>query len=1366
MTGEFYDNRSLFSDYYLQNRMGDHPRWHEDLSGTLNEILDLYREHRDRLEGMNEAQTEEEFIRPVLHLLGFSWDVQPKVERQGQGNYPDYSLFKDEDDKREAQQYRDDPGTFYSHALALADAKYWRRPLDRFVDNPRERYTNRNPSFQIINYLTATGLEWGIITNGAVWRLYSTKARSRVDTYYETDLAAILEEALAARDDGAISEELLHAFKYFYHFFSATSLTRDPESDTTFLERVFDGSVQYGSELQTRLKDLIFDKIFIYLAEGFLADQRRNTPSGDSTSRTAGGESSPSLPQIYQGTLRLLYRLLFILYAEARDLLPVRDERGYGRYSLMALKRDAADAIDKNVTLSASGYDVWHDLQDLFRFIDQGEPDLNIPRYNGGLFRTDHPANAFLQQYAVPDKYLVPALELLTRDTDPDTGEKRFIDYKTLNVEQLGSIYEGLLEFHLRIAGEELAVVREKGTEVYRPAGDVENPLRTVQPGEVYLENDKGQRKATGSYYTPDYIVRYIVENTLGPVLEERTARFAELMEEIRDRTGGRRKQPVKQQEQQAVETFLGIKVCDPAMGSGHFLVRATDYLAEQIIAELDKYPDNPVIREIDAIRQDIVDNLEAQDIRIDSHVLKDTNLLKRMVMKRCIYGVDLNPMAVELAKLSLWLDSFTVGAPLSFLDHHLKVGNSLIGTTVGEVEDALETKPGETDDLFGSPFRGLLQAADFMRDVADLTDATVSEVEESRSKYNLFEGEVQPYKTILDLWVSRHFGNAGVKQVMEVHGQEVLHALKQGDPAELHESERQSLETAEESAARHHFFHWELEFPEVFIDLDRSNWKENPGFDVVMGNPPYVRQEQLSNYKPYFKVMYQSYHGVADLYVYFIEQGISKTREKGQFGYIVSNKFMRANYGEELRKFLLNNTEIQQIIDFGELPVFYEASAFPEILIASRVNSNSSQSVRTCLVQSLDFDSLRELILGRSYYVNEMGLSAAGWSLARIEVTEVIGKIENSSNFVILGEYVDDKIFRGITTGYNEAFVIDESTKRAIVNNGDKYKEIIKPLIIGDDVRKYEIKPRENYLLFCRRGIDIEKYPAVKEYLSQFKKKLIPKPRNHTCSWEGRKSGKYKWYEIQDTTDYWKYFETPKIVYPDISKESRFAIDLKNRYPVNTLYIIPVEDYYLLSLLNSSLVFFYMKHKSAVLGDADIGGRLRLIDQYMKQLPIPAQTRANKRLSINDIPSLPENLSKLSFHDTLAHLAQKMLDMHKRKQNEISGFLTWLERFTGTSLENLSGYTIIQEYYDLPGGREELIERLAKNNSKIPDNDMTGRKTQEQVIAEYEDSMSVLRPLLDRIAATDRLIDQIVYRLYGLTDEEIAVVEGADDSG
>src|SRR5690606_4521791 len=225
----------------------------------------------------------------------------------------------------------------------------------------------------------------------------------------------------------------------------------------------------------------------------------------------------------------------------------------------------------------------------------------------------------------------------------------------------------------------------------------------TLAPGEVYLENDKRERKATGSYYTPDYIVKYIVEHTVGPVLERK---FEALAPRLRDaqRQYRQHKQRVtgrggdqdpanfwnKTEMQRLADACLDVRVLDPAMGSGHFLVEVVDYTSNRLLDFLNGWSENPVWGMLEQMRRDILEDVESQGVSIDAGRLTRVALLKRAVLKRCIYGVDLNEMAVELAKVSLWLDAFTLGAPLSFLDHHLKQGNSLIGARIREVEEAV----------------------------------------------------------------------------------------------------------------------------------------------------------------------------------------------------------------------------------------------------------------------------------------------------------------------------------------------------------------------------------------------------------------------------------------------------------------------------------------------------------------------------------------------------------------------------------------------------------------------------------------------------------------------------------------------------
>lgn len=364
--------------------------------------------------------------------------------------------------------------------------------------------------------------------------------------------------------------------------------------------------------------------------------------------------------------------------------------------------------------------------------------------------------------------------------------------------------------------------------------------------------------------------------------------------------------------------------------------------------------------------------------------------------------------------------------------------------------------------------------------------------------------------------------------------------------------------------------FDWEREFPEIM---------KRGGFDAVIGNPPYVRQEMLSEFKQYFQLHYKVYHGVADLYSYFIEKGVSLLRNGGKFSYIVANKWMRANYGEPLRRWM-KGVRIEEIIDFGDLPVFKKATTYPCVI---RVSKNPPEpAFRAVQVDSLDFSDLGGYVESACHPVAVSSLPDSGWSLAEECPVKLLEKIKKTG--VPLGEYVQGKIFRGILTGLNEAFVIDEETRHRFIAEDSKSAEIIKPFLAGREIKRYREPKNDKYLIFPRRGIDIKKYPAIERYLSAFEEKLMPKPSNWKPKkegekWKGRKPGLYKWYEIQDSIDYYREFEKSKIIYPNICKRPEFTFDTEGIYTNQKCFIISIEDKYLLGLLNSKLNMFLFKY-------------------------------------------------------------------------------------------------------------------------------------------------------------------------------------------
>ena len=406
-------------------------------------------------------------------------------------------------------------------------------------------------------------------------------------------------------------------------------------------------------------------------------------------------------------------------------------------------------------------------------------------------------------------------------------------------------------------------------------------------------------------------------------------------------------------------------------------------------------------------------------------------------------------------------------------------------------------------------------------------------------------------------------------------------------------------------SRMRINAFDWPRGFPQAI---------KAGGFDSVVGNPPYVRQEILGEaFKNYARSRYKVYHGVADLYAYFIERGISLLRQGGRFSFIVANKWLRANYGAPLREFLRTNVAIEQIVDFGELPVFKDAATFPSI-VSFRREQPAKQKFEFAMIKRLDFDSLESEIQKCKIILDDRNISGNSWMLVDSVEINFIEKVKAAG--IPLADYIDCDIYRGVLTGLNDAFVIDTETRVRLITEDNSSAELIKPFAIGDDIRHYEIRDKKRFLIFARRGVKIKDYPAILAHLEKHRKQLRPRSKDWKGDkWPGRKPGNYKWYEIQDTVDYYTRFEKTKIVYPDIAKESRASIDRDGFYLANTCYFIPTDDLYLLAVLNSRVVFHYLKRTAAILGDADKGGRIRWFRQTVKQIPIPVlKTPADKK--------------------------------------------------------------------------------------------------------------------------------------------------------
>ena len=909
-----FNNRALFSDYYLNERLPELAEWNERPEAVYHRLREIMPRQRQQTPGAGDGATTQFFLESALQALGF------EITKAPGGDESDYRLY--------APGKPDSP-------VAVCLGYLWNRYLDG-RDEARDFHSpDENPGARVVALLESGEAQWAIVTNGKLWRLYSARTHSRSTNYYEIDL----HETLAMSDPN-------EAFRYFWLFFRVNAfVTKETRLDgrvmeSNFLDRMLDESERYSRGLGERLKERVFEQVFPHFAAGFIENLKGQVG-------LAGPQQASLLPaveqlslkrepneefrrQVFNGTLTLLYRLLFLLYAESRDLLPVKEARGYWERSLTKLKQEVAEkagTITDDVPNqlgtayrdSSDTTDLYDRLLDLFSIIDLGSRELNVPLYNGGLFITQpDPGNRsqesetarFLTSNKIPDRYLALGLDLLARDLDDKRQDLVFIDYKSLGVRQLGSIYEGLLEFRVRIAQEKMAVVRGKKTEEvipYKEAAKLNKKVQTIgrgrnaeervyRPGDIYLENDRRERKATGSYYTPDHIVKYIVENTVGPVLSQKfeklRPRFREVGRRYRQklreadafRSHGRTPEDPSNAKIDAelVDDLFDLKVVDPAMGSGHFPVEVVDFVCDRILGEregfLRAFPWNPVTKFLENTRQEIIAEMERQRVTVDTGRLTDINLLKRHVLKRCIYGVDLNPMAVELAKVSLWLDCFTIGAPLSFLDHHLKCGNSLIGTTVGEVELELSRqKKGHVSDLFGGPFHGMLTATATIEQLRRIPDATAEQAERSHQLFSDFEKAQIPYKSVLNIWLSQHFGNKLAREYLTLAGGDLVDQIRSGGRG-LSPQYREAISLGGKVGDEKQFFHWDLEFPEVFVDLDRGTWKpeSEQGFDAVVGNPPYgvsSDADEKSYWKNRFKIAARPLNMAGIFYVAGIRQ-------------------------------------------------------------------------------------------------------------------------------------------------------------------------------------------------------------------------------------------------------------------------------------------------------------------------------------------------------------------------------------------------------------------------------------------------------------------------------------------------------------
>lgn len=887
--GSIFINRNLFSSYYLGTLLAREVRSRLGETGTRMPLPTRRRLQNqwDRVAptlGASTlyARTRQAWIEPLLIALGYepleeahaaAFDEealpdgfylyrpatnQPEQSEQvgtGGAAQPLFDLptALEADADEDTAHHGDEGKERQAPTVVLLSLLSWGSDFDRPFTSARRR--GDMPHKLMERLLAAGPAQWGLLCNGRRLRLLKRNVVAGRQQYFEVDLESLFEGG-SERD-----------FDTFWTLFRAQAFQPD-DKGRCLLDVVDEGSRKHAEGVSSTLKGSVFRAIETLMSMLVSRAQELTRQPADTHDtaakrrRALAAEALDHLPLLYQQSLVLLYRLLFVLYAESRALLPTDNAVYRDSYSLEPLRDEI---MDPGSHYQPGAFRLWETMQALFRLIHLGcsTSQLVVPAYNGDLFSPQ--STYLLSAIRVPDSALAEVLrELSVTPPTRERGRER-IDYADLGVEQLGSVYEGLLEFEPKVAAEPMVEIKYKDGYVVIPARERREytAARTFETGQFYLGRGAG-RKTSGSYYTPQPLVDFVVRRTLGPLVQGKSA-----------------------------EQILELKVVDPAMGSGAFLVGACLFLADAYARALRSEEANSAASDTEA---DTMPDLPAGEE--DELSEEATRLYRRLVAERCLYGVDLNPMAVELAKVSLWLTTLAGDKPLTFLDANLRCGNSLIGaplrpyTLATGREQGIDTIHPEANKrlLKARGTRGqrrgqreddayqlaLFEQADIPQAmqplvgrrqwIAETPSDSVARVHE---KAALFHRQIEQdeqrrtLKAICDLWVATWFWrqppaltpandanwppplDGQIYRELALHLRGEQRHLTTLDPAPY-------LQEVERIVEQIRPFHWELEFPEAYFEQDGQP-RSDAGFDAIIANPPW--DLILQNSREFFAV-------------------------------------------------------------------------------------------------------------------------------------------------------------------------------------------------------------------------------------------------------------------------------------------------------------------------------------------------------------------------------------------------------------------------------------------------------------------------------------------------------------------------------
>jgi hypothetical protein len=695
---------------------------------------------------------------------------------------------------------------------------------------------------KLLAHLRERKLNWGILTDGACWRLYSTKSSRPYEDYVELSLR----EALEGSDEAeyGLFEHFFHKDSFIVEEHEDAEKAWQDESAGIYKCRLDRDRKQSEEVLEEKVK-LPFlgqvDEVLQYICNGFIFD----------TKKTGEEYTEEERAEIFESAVKLIYRCLFLFYAEARRLLPTDPEKAdlYRRHSIQSLCLEARK-FRWGKRGDTDQYDLWKHLKGLINAVNDGDPEYGIMGYNGGLF--DNEEEKFLGRRQLRNDFLSHALYLLAfvEPYDNESEEEYSIPYEDLEVRHLGELYENILEYTVQLADADRIRRRtKKGVEILLASQTTKKTGDTlIKKGDVYFAESALERKQTGSYYTPESLVRFLNEKTIVQPLretfeQEYQRRFNEFLEQARNGYDAGARRGAAQSAAALVECFaeeevLTFKVCDPAMGSGHFLVDAANQMAGLVVDLLEEVP-----------------YVEGMTLSVTSR----PNDWRRCITRHCLYGVDLNPLAVNLAKLSLWLNCFAIEHKLTFLDHHLRCGNSLIGIrSLDQLASIPERKKGrkktkqpDAGDLFPNYSEYVTILNDVAGNIHSISAVDEDDTDQQKTIFDEVGKKISTFRPLADLYTS-YFMDSSIQRD-DYHTLFYRIANKQEPLDSLNPSLSEIMESVEGYRDWHHFYHWPLEFPDV-LGPDAVG-----GFSATIGNPPWDivkpnSQEFFLDYDPKFR--------------------------------------------------------------------------------------------------------------------------------------------------------------------------------------------------------------------------------------------------------------------------------------------------------------------------------------------------------------------------------------------------------------------------------------------------------------------------------------------------------------------------------